>query len=140
MRLTRRSRAHLLSVAGAIGMLAVLLVQSAGASHVRQEWLDCTRADGRLLVPITVDFAAMGPTLGKGLVFVLNRRADDWNARALSFVAIYSMQSARDSSLAETFGQAMQRGGWDKVTRLRTAAHDPGPACWCHIPGACLST
>jgi protein-L-isoaspartate(D-aspartate) O-methyltransferase len=108
------------------------VVIHAGASHVRQEWLDSTRAGARVLVPITVDFAAMGPTLGKGMVFVLNRRDDGWDATALTFVMIYSMQSARDASLAAIFGQAMQRGGWDKVARLRTDPHDPGPDCWCH--------
>ena len=109
-----------------------VVVIHAGASHVRQEWLDCTRTGGRLLVPITVDFAAMGPTLGKGMVFVLNRRDDGWNAKALTFVAIYSMQSARDASSAATFGQALQRGGWDQVTRLRTDPHEREAACWCH--------
>jgi protein-L-isoaspartate O-methyltransferase len=120
-----------------------VVVIHAGASHVRQEWLDCTRSGARVLVPLTVDFAAMGPTLGKGMVFVLNRRDHGWEARALTFVMIYSMQSARDPSLAATFGQAMQGGGWDKVTRLRTDAHEPGPACWCHWGGSvphCLST
>ena len=117
-----------------------VVVIHAGASHVRQEWLDCTRTDGRLLVPITVDFAAMGPTLGKGLVFVLNRGDDGWHARALTFVAIYSMQSARDASMAQTFGQAMQRGGWDRVTRLRTDGHEREATCWCHWEEGCLSS
>ena len=109
-----------------------VVVIHAGASHVRHEWLAGTRTGARLLVPITVDFATMGPTLGKGMVFVFNRRDDGWDARALTFVAIYSMQSARDASPAATFGQALKRGGWDKVTRLRTDPHEPGPACWCH--------
>ena len=117
-----------------------VVVIHAGASHVRQEWLDCTRTGGRLLVPLTLDFAAMGPTLGKGVAFVLSRRGDGWVAKALTFVAIYSMQATRDASLAATFGQAMQRGGWDKVRRLRTDAHEAEPTCWCHILGACLST
>lgn len=117
-----------------------VVVIHAGASHVRQEWLDCTRPGGRLLVPITVDFAAMGPTLGKGLVFVITRRDDGWDAGALTFVAIYSMQSARDASRAATFGQAMQRGGWDKVTRFRTDMHERDPACWCHWAEGCLSS
>ena len=120
-----------------------VVVLHAGASHVRQEWLDCTREGARMLAPLTVDFAAMGPTLGKGMTFVLNRREDGWAAQALSFVAIYSMQSARDAALGATFGQALQRGGWDKVTRLRTDAHEPGPACWCHWGPShthCLST
>ena len=116
-----------------------VVVVHAGASHVRPEWLNCTGEGGRLLVPITVDFAAMGPTLGKGLTFLLTRRPDGWDAQALSFVAIYSMQSARDPAKAATFGQAMQGGDWDKVRRLRTESHDRSPSCWCHLPGACLS-
>ena len=44
---------------------------------------------------------------------------------------------------AATFGQAMQRRDWDRVNRLRTDAHEPGPACWCHWAPShphCLST
>ena len=109
-----------------------VVVIHAGASHVRREWLNCTRAGARMLIPITVDFAAMGPTLGKGLTFLLTRRGDGWDAKALSFVAIYSMQSARDPEMAATFGHAMQRRDWERVRQLRTDAHEPGPACWCH--------
>jgi len=54
-------------------------------------------------------------------------------------VAIYSIQSALDASMAATFGQAMQRGGWDHVTRLRTDVQERGAACWCHWDGGCLS-
>ncbi len=116
-----------------------VIVIHAGASHVRPEWLACTRRGARLLIPITVDFAAMGPTLGKGLAFLFKAVSTGWGARALSFVPIYSMQYARDAVLAATFGQAMQRRGWESVTRLRTDQHEPGPACWCHWPSSCLS-
>lgn len=116
-----------------------VVVLHAGASHVRQEWLACTAAGARMLVPITVDFAAMGPTLGKGMTFVLKRGHDGWAARSLSFVAIYSMQSARDASRTVTFGHAMQRRDWETVTRLRTDEHEPGPSCWCHWDDTCLS-
>ena len=113
-----------------------VVVIHAGASHVRREWLDSTRAGARLLVPIT---AAMGPTLGKGMVFVLSRSDGGWDARALTFVMIYSMQSARDAAQTATFGQAMQRGGWDSVRRLRTEAHEQDATCWCHGDGWCLA-
>jgi protein-L-isoaspartate(D-aspartate) O-methyltransferase len=116
-----------------------VVVLHAGASHIRQEWLACTRPGARMLAPITVDFAAMGPTLGKGLTFVLKRGNEEWSARSLSFVAIYSMQSARDANQATTFGMAMQRRDWETVTRLRTDSHKPGPTCWCHWGNVCLS-
>lgn len=116
-----------------------VVVIHAGASHVRPEWLACTRVGARLLIPITVDFAAMGPTLGKGLAFVFGRRDDGWSAKALSFVAIYSMQSARDASKAATFGQAMQRRDWERVTRLRTDPHQQESTCWSHWDSCCLA-
>lgn len=81
----------------------------------------------------------MGPTLGKGLTFVLRRAGDGWAAKALSFAAIYSMQYARDAEKAATFGEAMQRRGWDRVTRLRVDPHPPEASCWCHWGDACLS-
>ena len=123
---------------GLASNIDVVLVH-AGASHVRPEWLDCCGTGARLLVPLTVDFAAMGPTLGKGLTFLLQRHAEGWHAKALSFVAIYSMQSARDAASATALGRAMQGGGWDTVTRLRTDPHDTDADCWCHIKGACLA-
>ena len=42
------------------------------------------------------------------------------------------MQAARDASMAETFGHAMQRRDWERVTRMRTDAHEQEPSCWCH--------
>jgi len=117
-----------------------VIVVHAGASHVRPEWLAAMAPGARLLVPLTVAMPAMGATLGKGLAFVITRDTAGWRAAALSFVAIYSMVSARDEALAATVGQAMQHGGWDKVTRLRLDSHDKDNTCWCHWEGICLGT
>ena len=83
---------------------------------------------------------AMGATLGKGLTFVITRGSQRWEARALSFVAIYSMVGARDEQQAATFGQALQRGGWDRVAALRLDPHAIDAACWCHWHSVCLDT
>lgn len=116
-----------------------VVVVHAGASHVRPEWLACCRDGGRMIVPLTVDVAGMGPTLGKGLAFMLSRHATGWHAKALSFVAIYSMQSARDAGAAAVLGKALSGRDWDQVTRLRTDSHDRNAECWCHWEGGCLS-
>jgi len=116
-----------------------VVVIHAGASHVRPEWLACCRAGARMIVPLTMDFAAMGPTLGKGLVFVLERHGGEWRASALSFVAIYSMQSARDAKAAAVLEEAMAARGWDKVSRLCTEPHEAESTCWAHWEGGCLS-
>jgi protein-L-isoaspartate(D-aspartate) O-methyltransferase len=115
-----------------------VIVLHAGASHLRSEWLDALAPGGRLLAPVTVAMPAMGVTIGKGLTFVITRETGSWRAKALSFVAIYSMVGARDEAQAGIFGQAMQRGGWDRVTSLRIDAHDVGANCWCHWKTACL--
>ena len=116
-----------------------VIVIHAGASHVRPEWLACMAPAARLLVPLTVAMPAMGATLGKGVAFVITRDTSNWRAKALSFVAIYSMVSARDETLAAVLGQALQHGGWDQVTRLRVDSHDRDATCWCHWEAHCLS-
>lgn len=83
---------------------------------------------------------AMGATLGKGVAFVITRDTNSWRAKVLSSVAIYSMVSARDEAMAAAFGQAMQRGGWDKVTLPRVDSHKAGTGCWCHWGDICLGT
>ena len=116
-----------------------VIVIHAGASHVRPEWLACMAPAARLLVPLTVAMPAMGATLGKGVAFVITRATSNWRAKALSFVAIYSMVSARDETLAAVLGQALQHGGWDQVTWLRVDSHDRDATCWCHWEAHCLS-
>lgn len=117
-----------------------VIVIHAGASNVRPEWLAAMAPGARLLVPLTVAIPGMGATLGKGVAFVITRDAGVWRAKALSFVAIYSMVSARDEAMAAVLGSAMQHGGWDQVTRLRTDPHTAGETCWCHWEGICLGT
>ncbi len=116
-----------------------VILLHAGASHIRTEWLSAIAPGGRLLAPLTVAMPAMGATLGKGVAFVITRDAGVWRAKALSFVAIYSMVSARDEAMAAVLGSATQHGGWDQVTRLRTDPHTAGETCWCHWAGSCLS-
>jgi hypothetical protein len=66
MRIVRTRRAHLLLLAGAIGTLAVLMVQSAGASHVRPKGATPLRAS---VVPAYKACAAPNRTHGAPLAF-----------------------------------------------------------------------
>jgi hypothetical protein len=66
MRIIRTRKAHLLLLAGAIGMLAVLMVQSAGASHVRPKGATPLRAS---VVPAFKACSTPNRTHGAPLAF-----------------------------------------------------------------------
>jgi protein-L-isoaspartate(D-aspartate) O-methyltransferase len=123
------------------GAVDAMLIH-AGASHLRDEWLDALSPRGRLLVPLTCTMPGMGPTLGKGMTFVVARDADAdaWPARMLGVVAIYSLRDLRDPARERALGDAFMRGGRPAVSSLRRDAHAPAADCWLHADGACLSS
>jgi len=111
----------------------------AGATHLLDAWLDALADDGRLLVPLTCGLPGMAATLGKGMTVLITReRAQEYRARVLSMVAIYSLQEARDEEHAAALGQAMLAGTFASVTRLRRDRHDASDTCWLHGEN-CLS-
>lgn len=81
---------------------------------------------------------AMG-TIGKGPLLLLTKRDDDFEARLLTVVAIYSAVGLRDSTMNERLGKALMRGQYPTFTRLRRDVHDESPACWLHSADFCLS-
>jgi protein-L-isoaspartate(D-aspartate) O-methyltransferase len=119
----------------------VVLVH-AGATHVIDAWLDALADNGRLLVPLTVEFPGMPGGIGKGVMLLVTRRQNEWSARILSTmaVAIYSLKDLRDESIAGRFGQAMTTGAVLKIRRVRRDAHEPEPSCVVHSSTGCLST
>ena len=111
---------------------------SAGLSHPPTELLDVMAPGGRIVLPLTATFPQMG-TLGKGLVFRLERAAEssDFSVQRLSFVMIYSAVGVRDDRMHDALGQALMRG--TAPTRLRRDPHDASPECWLHGDGFCLT-
>ena len=125
------------SVAGPFDAILV----HAGVTHPQESWLDALMPGGRLVLPLTVSLPAMGPSLGKGVVVIIERAADGAGFRAdvASFVAIYSAIGLRDELMAERLGQAMRRTSFPNLTRLRRDVHDSTPDCWLHGDRSCLS-
>jgi protein-L-isoaspartate(D-aspartate) O-methyltransferase len=117
--------------------LDVILVH-AGASHVLGEWLDALGDGGRLAVPLTCTIPGMAKTLSKGGMLLLTRRGDDWSARPLSFVMIYSLVGLRDDDANRELGKAFMGGGWDKITRATRQPHARSPECWYHGERFCI--
>ncbi|MBI3403782.1 MAG: methyltransferase domain-containing protein [Acidobacteria bacterium] len=126
----------------AIGETFDAIVINAGVTHPLDTWLDALAPAGRMVVAVTSDMAAMGATLGKGVVFVLVKDdAGALSARVLSVVSIYSAIGLRDADLNARIGKALMDGPmkWASVKRLRRDQHDEVDTCWLHGKGFCLT-
>jgi protein-L-isoaspartate(D-aspartate) O-methyltransferase len=132
---------HALCADGAAvgGPFDAILV-NAGVTHPQDAWLDALAPEGRLILPLTVDMPAMGPTLGKGVMAMIIRTTEGaLLAEILSFVAIYSAIGLRDHDIEARLGQALRRTSFPNLTRLRREAHESSPECWLHAAHFCLS-
>jgi protein-L-isoaspartate(D-aspartate) O-methyltransferase len=115
---------------------------NAGVTHPLDAWLDLLSPGGCMVLPITATMAAMGPTVGKGLVWRLMKQgSSSFGARVLAMTTIYSAVGVRDDALNTRIGQAMMAGParWRSVTRLRRDAHEPSASCWLHCRNCCWS-
>jgi protein-L-isoaspartate(D-aspartate) O-methyltransferase len=111
---------------------------STGVTHPPAAWLDALADGGRLLLPLTATIPAMGP-IGKGVVLLITRRsAGVFDARVMTFIAIYSAIGVRDDALNEQLGKAMMRTPFPRLRGLRRDAHEPSAACWLHGDDFCL--
>jgi protein-L-isoaspartate(D-aspartate) O-methyltransferase len=121
------------------GKLDAILV-NAGVTHPLETWLDALAPGGRLILPLTVEMPAMGPTLGKGVMSMIRRINDgELAAEILSFVAIYSAIGLRDHEVEMRLGQALRRTSFPNLTSVRRDAHEIAPSCWLHTERSCLS-
>jgi protein-L-isoaspartate(D-aspartate) O-methyltransferase len=117
-----------------------VVIVHAGATHVLDAWLDAMADGGRLLLPLTVEIPGMPASIGKGVMTLVTRRADEWQVQVKPMmpVAIYSLRDVRDEKLGTALGQALMSGALMKATRIRRDPHEPSTSCALHGP-ACLS-
>jgi protein-L-isoaspartate(D-aspartate) O-methyltransferase len=117
------------------------ILVNAGTTHPLPAWLDGLADGGRLILPLTATMAAMG-NIGKGFVFLIQRRGDAFAVRLNGFVAIYSAVGIRDEAINGQLGKAMMAGPQkaNAVTRLRRDPHEADAACWLHTASFCLSS
>jgi protein-L-isoaspartate(D-aspartate) O-methyltransferase len=121
------------------------ILVNAGMTHPHDAWLHALRPGGRLVLPLTCAFPQAGPTLGKGIVVLITRSDQqqddfaDFAARLISFVAIYSAQSIRDSAMEALLAQAMRQMPFPNINRLRLDPHEPSASCWLHSDRFCLT-
>jgi hypothetical protein len=67
------------------------------------------------------------------------RQGTGYTAQCVSFVAIYSAISARDSQIESVIGKALAKGGLMKVKSLRRDQHAPDETCVVHGNQVCLN-
>ena len=116
------------------------ILVNAGVTHPLDTWLDALAPRGRMMLPLT---AAMGPTLGKGLVLLVTRAdAGTFDVRVITVAAVYSALGIRDPEMNDRIGNAMMSGParWMNVRRMRRDAHELSDSCWLHGPSVCFST
>jgi protein-L-isoaspartate(D-aspartate) O-methyltransferase len=120
---------------------ADVIVVHAGATHVLEAWLDAMADGGRLLLPLTAELSGMPASIGKGLMTLVTRRADDWHVQVKPMmpVAIYSLKDVRGEKAGAAVGQALMTGALMKATRIRRDRHEPSASCALHGPATCLS-
>ena len=115
---------------------------NAGLTHPLESWLDAVKPGGKLVLPLTATMAAMGPTIGKGIVLLLTKQdSGDFAVRLLGFAAIYSAIGVRDAGMNDQLGKAMMAGPmrWQGITRFRRDTHERSESCWLHGSTFCLS-
>ena len=114
------------------------ILVNAGMTHPHESWLNALRPGGRLLVPLTFTMPAMGP-IGKGVMTLVTRTGDAWEARVVTMTAIYSGVGLRDDRLNDRLRDAFMKGMMPSFKRLRRDPHEPDPSCWLHGETFCFS-
>ncbi len=123
---------------GPLGESFDAILVNAGVTHPQLTWLDALTPTGRMVLPLTATFPAMGP-IGKGFMTLLTKASDsDFAARPLTMTAIYSGVGLRDDTMNDLLGKALMRSPFPQFSRLRRDRHETGPACWMHAEGFCI--
>ena len=117
---------------------------NAGATRPADIWLDRLNDRGRLILPLTSD-NGFGenpenvPIQRRGAVFRIERRGNEFLAKWISAIAIFPCEGARDAESERALIGALEKGGWDRVTRLYRCGNVPEEQCWLKGPDWCLA-
>jgi protein-L-isoaspartate(D-aspartate) O-methyltransferase len=114
------------------------ILVNAGTTHPDESWLSALRPSGRLLVPLTFTMPMMGP-IGKGVMALVSRNAETWDARIVTMTAIYSAIELRDDRMNDRLREAFMKGQMPSFKRMRRDPHEPSPTCWLHGDSFCFS-
>ena len=122
---------------------ADVIYVNAGTTGPAKTWLDSLRNGGRLILPLTVRRArpasSKAPLSRHGAVFCITRDGEAFLATWISAVGVYPCEGGRDDEAEKQLDAALQRGGWQNVTRLYRNDRLPPEQCWLRSPGWSLA-
>ena len=117
---------------------ADIIYVNAGATKPAEAWLERLTEGGRLILPLTSgEFP--GGDVGRGAVFRIERRGDDFLAQRISAVAIFPCEGMRDAQSEAALAAAFETGRTHEVTRLYRRDDVPEENCWLRGTGWCLA-
>ena len=111
---------------------ADVIYVNAGATRPVDHWLDRLKDGGRLILALTRDKDAGGAWFG------IERRGG-FLAKWISAADLFPCESARDAESERALVAALEKGGWDRVTRLFRRGDVPEVQCWLKGPDWCLA-
>jgi protein-L-isoaspartate(D-aspartate) O-methyltransferase len=120
---------------------ADVIYVNAGATRPADSWLNRLSEGGRLVLPLTSNFAPSRSftRINIGVVFLIERRGADYLASWISDVAVFPCAGNRDATAESALAAALQRGDAKNVTRLYRGDLPPPERCWLRAPGWCLA-
>lgn len=117
---------------------ADVIYVNAGTNRPADTWLDRLKECGRPILPLTTN-GFPDRDARHGVVFQIERRADEYLAQRISAIAIFPCEGARDPASEAALTEAFQKGNGDRVTRLWRHDNVPGERCWLRGSEWCLS-
>lgn len=128
---------------------ADVIYVNAGVTHPLRRWIERLKDQGRMILPLTTRQGFSGdtdahpvslkPIERRGAVFQLQRCGGDYKARWISPVAIFPCEGGRDEDAEVALAAALDRGGWEKVTRYYRGDDMPdADTCWLRSKDWCL--
>ena len=112
---------------------AEVIYVNAGATRPVDFWLDRLKDGGRMILALTRDKDTVGAW------FLIERRGDGFLAKWISAAGLFPCEGARDAESERALVTALEKGGWDRVTRLLRCGDAPEEQCWLKGPDWCLA-
>lgn len=112
---------------------ADVIYVNAGVTRPADIWLDRLKDGGRMTLALTRDKDTGGAW------FLIERRGDGFLAKWISPAGLFPCEGARDAESERALIAALEKGGWDRVTRLYRHSGVPEEQCWLRAPGWCLA-
>jgi protein-L-isoaspartate(D-aspartate) O-methyltransferase len=112
---------------------ADVIYVNAGVTRPADLWLDRLKDGGRMTLALTRDKDTGGAW------FRIERRGDGFLAKWISAAGLFPCEGARDGESEQALVAALEKGGWDRVTRLYRRGDVPEERCWLKGPDWCLA-